>query len=80
MNKIIYHIYYIYIYIYNISLLEEKVWIQTFCKKSLYKFIAILSNSRQSISYNIIFTFNRQIYVGILAKFIDGRQSKLSNS
>jgi hypothetical protein len=46
-------------YIHNISSLEEKVWIQTVCNKFIFRFITILSNSRQNISYKIIFTFNK---------------------
>jgi hypothetical protein len=44
--------------IHRISSLDEQVWIQTFHNKSLFQFITILSNSRQNISYTIIFTFN----------------------
>ena len=46
------------LYIHNISSLDEKVWIQTFCNKFLFQFITILPNSMQNISYTITFTFN----------------------
>ena len=46
------------LYIHNISSLEERVWIQTFCNKSLFQFITISSNSRQSISNKIIVALN----------------------
>jgi uncharacterized protein YhhL (DUF1145 family) len=46
------------LYIHNITSLEEKVWIQTFCNKSLFQLITILSKSRENISSTIIFTFN----------------------
>jgi hypothetical protein len=52
--------------IHRISSLDEQVWIQTFHNKSLFQFITILSNSRQNISYKIIFTFNMVHYQDVL--------------
>ena len=53
INKIIYQLYYIYI----TFALQKKRLDTNFCNKFLYKFITILSNSRQIISYDIIFAF-----------------------
>ena len=41
------------LYIHNISSLEEKVWIQTFCNTFLFQFIAIWSNSRQTLAIQL---------------------------